>query len=301
MSQLFQKEQLVQCLSSLLHAHPEALKTIVDTYNNKYLPSFKHQPPSPTQCAKFILAHQVSKSQWRELKSLFKLGIEYSWEKLQSVISSLPLSEGWGPPVSTPGSRGFQYNLITYLKWLFLHFPPTNEGPIPIKISFDGVMITKNYRIVVETGVIEYFRFGTKQHYQGCHFLIYLGEEDRSIYKEELATCVQEIEYLYHGGLVEVSPDLKVSVGVHLCCDLCALCKLLGLTTIFHPNAHWWCAWCEIEYDKINDFSIEKWLLQDLLSSEYLQLGEHANTLKCPEAYAQTHKAIMVTFSSFFF
>jgi hypothetical protein len=90
---------------------------------------------------------------------------------------------------------------------------------------------------------------------------------------------------------------LKVKVELFLVCDLAALCKLLGLTSVYHPRAVWKCAWCEAMVNDLGDFTKDSWPLRNFFTKSYEDMAEHATKLKQPRAYARTHKGIMVSVS----
>jgi hypothetical protein len=207
--------------------------------------------------------------------------------------------EGWGSPTLTPGGRGYGYSLFPYLRWYLKTHPPQNNEPVPFKISFDNASITSNRKVKAETGVIEDLRDASKKHEKGCHFVIYLGKEDREELMKELENVAQEIEKIMEDGKIELEDKSEVKVKIYLVCDLVALCQLLGLTAVYHPKAFWKCAWCLVTKDSITDFTHESWPLRDFLSKEARAMGEKASKSKSPKTFARKHDGIMVRSSVF--
>lgn len=65
------------------------------------------------------------------------------------------------------------------------------------------------------------------------------------------------------------------------------LVRVLGLYDVFHPKAHWKCAWCHVDANKIADFSINKWSLRDIAKMQ--EMGKKLNGKS--EATRKSHAA----------
>lgn len=299
--EVFGENDIRKCLVSLVGSEEELVDYLVrNACNGKVLGAIKEETKKENQptlkaSATFVQTEQLSRESWEKIRHFFHLTSDLSHANLEKEFHRRETEDGWGEPEPTGGGRGYCYSLLAYMKWYLRQHPATDDQAVPFKISFDNARITQSYRIKAETGVIEDLRNPTKKHTNGCHFVIWIGSEDRDILLEELKLIAQEIEFLADGGEIDQGNGTKTTVVPFLVCDLSALCKILGLTAVYHPKAHWKCAWCLVTKDEIYNFNQETWSFRDFKSKETKEKGEHAQRLKNPKAYARNNEGIMVS------
>lgn len=70
------------------------------------------------------------------------------------------------------------------------------------------------------------------------------------------------------------------------------LVKILGLYDVFHPKAHWKCAWCHVDATTIADFSKTSWPLRDIQKMVKLGQTMKGKTEAQQKAFASSHHGI---------
>lgn len=203
------------------------------------------------------------------------------------------LDEEWQRPTLT--QYGARFSLLSFLIWHFQKNPPQSpDEVVNVKISFDNASVTQSHCVKVEAGVVEDMRWATKKHTNGCHFLCYIGSEDRYNLEIELSEPAREIKTLSSNGKLYLPGEQKVIIKPYLVCDLVALCLILGLVSVFNHKSTWKCPWCLVTRKEIGDFS-KSWPLRDFSDEIALSYGKKVSGLKGKTRYARTHMGINVS------
>lgn len=104
--------------------------------------------------------------------------------------------------IQTAGGRGHEYNVIAMLKCLLQQQPPADPTkPVQVKFSFDGGTVTRCKRRQQEHGTIQIMNGldvrQAKSPKTSHQWMLYLGDEDYEVMKEELAHSLPDIESLH--------------------------------------------------------------------------------------------------------
>jgi hypothetical protein len=266
----FQTNSIAAAAIAWLNNKPEVIRAIVkQAYGGKIAEELREEgkhsiDPPISQLSKWIVENNISKATYKDLRFVFNLGPEYSWEQIRKEATSVGNEHGIGASRKTPGGRGYTYSLFRYIRW---HLSQENRlenvnGAIPIKISFDGCQVTSSRRIQAQTAVFQDMRLGHKKE-AGYHFGVFIGDEDYETISQEFHDVCKEINQLFEKPEIEINGKI-VKLSPFLTCDMKSLCILLGLYEVWRPGSKYRCPWCKVTKDKLADFSIEEWEFRDI-------------------------------------
>lgn len=191
------------CMKILLDS-PSSAGLLINAAKQLRTDGAVFSPPSLEALLKFKQAALIPDSEWKLVMDTFNLGPESSLAQVKK------LRKVWSDelePSRSPGGRGHQIDILTFLQYLLAKNPPTDPTqPVRVKFAFDGAKMTSGARIPAEIGTIDILTGVSlkqaKSPENAHQWLIFIGDEEYSNMAEELADALPTLKYLADGNTV---------------------------------------------------------------------------------------------------